>query len=1291
MSIIKDKYETIFPQKKYLCDEVILAQAWKKTHSYIRRHNWYADVLELDSSTIDLENKLEEWAEQLNNGTYKVDTMRLILAPKNKPWYFSNESENEFDSWSPRMDGKETEGFELNLRPLAHLTIRDQTLATAVMLCLADAIETAQGPTDNNDFLAAQRQNVFSYGNRLHCDWLPHSHNRKQARFRWGNSQCYRQYYADYKTFLQRPRNICQYYSSIINPNKNLYVVSLDLEQFYEHIDVNALLSELKRLFNDYSKEFALDLEASDQIAFWRRVKKIFKWTWDDKDKDYSESMLNGVLPSGIPQGLVAGGFFSNAYLVGLDQKVGDCINRIYKENSLIIRDYCRYVDDIRIVVEVSNDIELDEVKCITEKMLGEMLDQHQKFLKTDIPIKLNTKKTIVIPYKQLSTQNNISSLMNMFQNVLSGTPDAESLRQAAGGLEGLLRMSNKLEDEFTGTANFLDLSKISTPHIDVRDDTLKRFVATRVVKSLRLRRSMTDLSEKVGNMESEMDNFTAGQILDHEFETAARKLIACWAGNPSLTLLLRCGLDLYPDPVLLTPVIDALKSKMYVPSNNSIFISEMRTAEYVTADLLRSAATYIGHNSTSVYPDSADLEGFREELASFARELLAQRIESPWYIKQQAMLYLISIGDYGFTIDTELQELNQYNMLRESMLYQQPQENMLLDQLTVSIVAQQISPNSKKYASWFIEFMGRLINIEDQKLALKIVFMNRPDLMTEIIKSKSMRNAKWKKEIPSEIRNSLNPGYSKDLKLIGCNQLSLLRIIQSGSNPFKQENALLLLIRAILLHKDSEDSLSKGATLYDLTVLCKDWGKIQNPKLDKEFLVVSFDKDFTSINEIDSDLRRIPTWVSKKFRWLYGLGRILRSCITSEYDFTSNTFLLREDHGLYKGIKSTWFTRRFGMNNHPTGLLTEPSPISPWLSELLIRLLQWPGIRQWGEFINDFDKVQKKEDLLRLIEERLAFQSKIFGSLSDTPFYILPASTTTEKKNGKIKVAIVQPLLPKMSDFNIKDPMHWTLSYRAKHRNHIASICNLVSSQLKATRSAHVTNNEEGNTAQQVDLIVFPELTIHPDDTDLLRRLSDVTKANIFAGLTFIKPNPKKNPINQALWLLRVERPTGREFMYVHQGKQNMTKSEQKMKIDGYRPYQLLIELGNIKEGITRITGAICYDATDLALVADLREVSDIFIIAAMNQDVQTFDNMVTALHYHMYQPVILANTGEFGGSTAQAPFNKFARQIAHIHGNQQVAVSIFEVDASAFKGKTTPIHIPDVKTPPAGYKGRD
>jgi hypothetical protein len=51
MSIIQSKYKEPLSAKISLLENpVVLAQAWKKPHAYMRRHNWYSDVLELDLS-----------------------------------------------------------------------------------------------------------------------------------------------------------------------------------------------------------------------------------------------------------------------------------------------------------------------------------------------------------------------------------------------------------------------------------------------------------------------------------------------------------------------------------------------------------------------------------------------------------------------------------------------------------------------------------------------------------------------------------------------------------------------------------------------------------------------------------------------------------------------------------------------------------------------------------------------------------------------------------------------------------------------------------------------------------------------------------------------------------------------------------------------------------------------------------------------------------------------------------------------------------------------------------------
>ena len=158
MNIIKDKYNQLTPKGSLLRDVVILAQAWKKTHTAIRRHNWYVDALELDTSTIDLERNLAKWAHDIEQEDFAPDAMLLVPAPKNTRWEFPEpqfsgvedmllseikgpEDDAPFEAWGVAQNQL---GDQIKkLRPLAHLAIRDQTLATAVMLCLAGSARTS--------------------------------------------------------------------------------------------------------------------------------------------------------------------------------------------------------------------------------------------------------------------------------------------------------------------------------------------------------------------------------------------------------------------------------------------------------------------------------------------------------------------------------------------------------------------------------------------------------------------------------------------------------------------------------------------------------------------------------------------------------------------------------------------------------------------------------------------------------------------------------------------------------------------------------------------------------------------------------------------------------------------------------------------------------------------------------------------------------------------------------------------------------------------------------------------
>ena len=198
MNLVKNKYRTLAPQASYLHDTVVLAQAWKKAHTYIRRHNWYADTLELDCSAVDLDNKLAEWAAALSDRSYRPAPAWLVPAPKNAAWVFNPLLKG---GWGP----KET-GSPPVLRPLAHLGIREQTVATALMLCLADCVESAQGnPASAPE--KALANDVFSYGNRLYCNW---TNGGRRARFSWGNANTYSRYFQDYQQFVARPAAVAR-------------------------------------------------------------------------------------------------------------------------------------------------------------------------------------------------------------------------------------------------------------------------------------------------------------------------------------------------------------------------------------------------------------------------------------------------------------------------------------------------------------------------------------------------------------------------------------------------------------------------------------------------------------------------------------------------------------------------------------------------------------------------------------------------------------------------------------------------------------------------------------------------------------------------------------------------------------------------------------------------------------------------------------------------------------------------------------------------------------------------
>ena len=657
--------------------------------------------------------------------------------------------------------------------------------------------------------------------------------------------------------------------------------------------------------------------------------------------------------------------------------------------------------------------------------------------------------------------------------------------------------------------------------------------------------------------------------------------------------------------------------------------------------------------------------------------------------LQQQARLFLASIGDMSVsaTIGMDNAVLQHYVALQRVAMYEQACAADLKAALPLALVVQQLHPNSQRFGTWLAEGLRRTFDEALQADILRTLALNRPDLVVAALNGR--KSPGWRRFVPRVVtETSRNLGAARRATNYPKGATSLLHLMLEPNNVFGQENSILLLAAKLLRQPGIEGLLATGLSAVDITLRCEDWKHIQALPTSDDFLLVEAHQP----SESGNPLYRNPPWVAEDRAWLYGLGRILRAALTGEFDFTSRRFLVTEDIGKYSGLRSTWFKRRFGLLNSGRGLLDEPGPISPWLSGLLSTLLQWPGVEFRANDAAAAGHVHTAAELLAVVESRIAVQRALFGSRSQTPMYVVPVDDEAPLEDRPLRVAIVQPMRPRRDEFDPKDPLHWTPGVLAEHRSHLAEVCRLTHQKLKTWASARDASREKDEErVPVVDVVLFPELAVHPEHVFLLRRLSDMLRANIFTGLTFLQSSKAGGIVNQGLWLIRTVSPGhGRNFQYVRQGKMHPTKLETRMGVKGYRPHITLVELPIGAKTRTRIAAAICYDATDLDLVADLRDRSDMFLVAALNQDVQTFDNMIAALHFHMFQPVVLANSGEFGGSTAQVPLPGHDRLVAHVHGSHQVAVSVFELDTSLFKSTSSGRVAKEPKSPPAGYKGR-
>ena len=1225
--------------------ECVLMQAWKKTSSYLRTHSWYADTLGIDFQTLRIPAFLAEIQAAIDTyADWTPDPLDLVPAPKTQRWYFDNSG-----NWIPRAN----QDYQKKLRPLAHVAPRDQVVATAIMLCLADRVETRMNDTRLSIDSEENRRRVLAYGHRLVCDHTGDG----GLRHRWGSSKLYRQYFQDYQTFLRRPRVVAESLDSDA-PDFEIAIVHSDLSMFYDRVQPDLLRQKIGQLRRD-----------GDDPRFFEFAGRVFDWRWADTkraSRHSREHRLDGFMNVALPQGLVASGFFANVVMQDFETRLRDAIGQVIDEaRGIKLLDAAYYVDDFRLVVQIP--------RSGPGRAESEVSDAISNWLQRQLGITApglvveQSKTTVTVEGRDRRFLVSQSLAAQRIQSDTSGVFDMLHGTELIGAIEGFFhtqkRYSTETKPEEVGRTGLLvGLS-------DMRDETAARFAAGRFRRTFRSLRPILDgdsqgvgrevppTDEEPDDEGSEHSLVLSKVQLDERAKLFAALLIEEWTANPANVRLLRVALDMYPDPQFLEEVLRVLKPG-WVVGGSKAARREIRL--YCLAELFRAGATETGMVSDDeCLPQGIGLDRYHQRLLREAQDIFNQFVSGqssssrlPWYLMQQVFLYLSARDAFPEAVN-QLgakggRALALYRRFARFLGGDWPAG---LDELSSFLV---------------IARTGFSLNDLVDRIAQQGV---SPEFLSRVEAcSPSTANALWEATGPAAGNALTQMAERLGLKPRGPTDAAtcLPDLASLESNPFSTE--LNLLHFAHWLFGLPEDTFETPLTPWQIECgLKSDDQRDRFGGIDPAMFRVR-----RSVST-GARLFTLPEWrETPEERQRYQIGALLRFAIRGTTDFfTGATNTKRYRGPRYSRPISHWEQQRYSAFQGRSAFGPPWLPISSFLEDLLYDLLRWPGS-------GVMSPSPSLTEIRAAIAYRLDALSAQYGTHSRTLFLEQSAPLPYQPEHSTawgrpLRIGVVQTVIPDFRDYlryATAPELSSDPSFRRRHRAHLAAALEGVN-QMRRLRDTH--RSMARGDGQTIDLLVFPELAVHPADVDpLLVPFARKHRCILLFGMVYhAEPRLAGSPlINSCQWLIpEWTSNSGFQLRAVEQGKLHLTADEMSLTPTpvGFRPAQWLVEYkwsSNRDHRPLTITASVCYDATDLTLAADLRSRSDLYIICALNPDVGTFDRMSEALHYHMYQGVLVVNNGQFGGSSFFMPLNKpFHRQVFHSHGQPQVAIAFAEV----------------------------
>lgn len=1202
--------QRLFPTLDQLSQEYVLVQAWKKSASYIRYHNWFSDTLELDRAAANLPEFISQLSERLRSGHYETASLKLVPAPKSQRWQVDADGR-----WQPHQPEK------AKVRPLAHVSLADQVAATALLLCLSERVETAQGDP-RGDFRSINfRQSVMSYGNRLFCDTLE---GRDGLVHRWGSSKLYRAYFQDYRSFLRRPETV----ASALDGEANIAIVQTDLKQFYDRVTPEALHAKIRKLQTP-----------DDDERFFSLVGDVLAWSWAERDRlQFDRYKRRSDIPEfdgvALPQGLAAAGFFSNVVLLDFDKAILAHMGQEIAAGVWLM-DACRYVDDIRLTITMAPGVAQVEGQLRVVAWLERMLTE------TSPGLQVSSEKTSTasVGGEQMPLVRQ-SRKMERIQTAISGGFDASGGEEVIQAIEALVRSQLNMNST-DGSAGPASLKAVP----DVKDETIGRFAAGRFRTTFRSLRPLLDDRPFMELADLGEETYRRARLsqseLDDEAHAFALILVERWIADPSNVRLLRVALDLWPSAQLLAEVLKLIEP--YLAGKVRIF-SSRRIAYYCLAEIFRAGATETGFiEDPESFPAGVDLTEYRRLLLQAAlRVANGEATMAPWYLVQQALLY-IAVHD---PLSIRLPKLPKTNKSYWRLLSFLKGSHKKFSDREFAILAV-VSRRSFLAKDRAIQLVGGSLT---------------PGRFAEV----ASRDIEFARDLFRAVDSQLTvgPGIAEDMGIAEWSNAPGMQSLQAyvhdkgPLNPLRNEIGVLSFAEKFL-EQVEHGGIPEVVTPSTIQIAVDPVGNYARVT-QIVFRSAQTTRAYTSIYTA-------PSWAPKTQHWRFQLGYLLRFILTARVDFSLpvRPTSWKEAEPIYRPTRGHWFQRQYGFYNGHEAFGDDWLPISQFTQDLLFSLLVWPGCRTSS---TAGDQLSLEETISRVRAAVLAAEEAVGSATGALMLKVDAPIPGTRKKGRPLRACVVQSIMPEKSDFSTTDLEMRTPNIRRKHRKHLSTVLAAVEKMLDL-RETHKPENK------RLDWLILPELSVHPDDVNThLVPFARAFKSAILAGMVYERVVPGQPLVNSALWIIpRMVAGQGLQTIIRRQGKQHLSPIELPFNVPiqqvaGFRPCQWLIGYewsANPDNEPLWLTAAICYDATDLKLASDLRDRSDVFAIPALNQDVGTFDQMAQALHYHMFQLVLIANNGAYGGSNAHVPKGEsYERQVFHTHGQPQATISFFEID---------------------------